>query len=101
MQHHSLYTDLLSVTVMPNNSVIGEGGTAQFTAAASDVNMGCLGYQWKKKGGSLPNKVSGVDGAVLTIPNLVDSDEGVYYCTVTNMWNSKKSNEVRLSVEGM
>ena len=98
---YSLHTDLLSVTVMPSNPVIGEGGTAQFTAIASGVNIEGFKYQWKKKDGSLSEKVSGVNGAVLTIPNLVDSDEGVYFCTVTNEWNSKKSNDIRLRVEGM
>ena len=86
---------------MPSNPVLGLGGTAQFTATASGVNMRGFRYQWEKRGGSLPNKVSGVNGAVLAIPHLVDSDEGVYFCTVTNEWNSKKSNDIRLSVEGM
>ena len=59
-------------------------------------------YQWSKKGSdSLPNKASGVNGTVLTIPNLLKSDEGRYYCTVTNEWGrSKQSNDVTLNVEG-
>ena len=82
--------------------MIDERGTAQFTATTGGVNMRNFMYQWRKRGSSsLPNKVSGVNGAVLTIPNLVDSDEGVYYCTVTNQWgNSVRSDDVTLSVIG-
>jgi len=60
-------------------------------------------YHWKKKGSkNLPNKVSGVNETILTIPNLVKSDEGQYYCTVTNEWNrSVESNDVTLIVSGM
>ena len=59
-------------------------------------------YQWRKRGSnSLPDKVSGVNRTVLAIPNLAKSDEGKYFCTVTNEWGSKvKSNDVMLSVEG-
>jgi len=59
-------------------------------------------YQWRKSGrNSLPDKVSGVNETVLTIPNLVQSDEGEYYCTVTNEWgNSERSGDVTVSVEG-
>ena len=60
-------------------------------------------YQWRKRGSSsFPDKVTSVNGAVLTIPNLVESDEGVYYCTVTNEWDSSvRSDNVTLSVIGM
>ena len=45
--------------------------------------------------------MSGVNGAVLTIPDLLKSDGGQYYCTVTNEWGrSKQSNDVTLIVEG-
>jgi len=93
----------VSISVTPTNPVIGERGTAQFTATVSGVNMRNFVYQWRKRGSSsLPNKASGVNGAVLMIPNLVKSDEGVYYCTVTNEWGrSVRSNGVTLSVVGM
>jgi len=68
--------------------VIGEGGTAQFKATASGINKNNFTYQWgKRDSNSLPNKVSGVNGTVLIIPNLVVSDEGQYYCIVTNEWD--------------
>jgi len=96
--------DQLSISVTPTNPEIGERGTVNFTAIASGVNMTNFVYQWRKRNGSsLPNKVSGLNGAVLTIPDLeVVSDKGVYYCTVTNEWgNRKRSNDVTLNVIGM
>ena len=99
----AMYTDQLSISVTPTNPVVGESGTVQFTTTASGINKKNFVYQWRKRGcSSLPNKVSGVNGAVLTIPSLVKSDEGVYYCNVTNEWhNSKRSDDVTLTVQGM
>ena len=59
-------------------------------------------YQWKKKGSnSFPDKVSGVNETVLTIPNVAESDEGQYYCVVTNEWDrSVESENVTLTVFG-
>ena len=58
-------------------------------------------YQWMKKDSVLSNKVSGVNGSVLTIPNVLESDEGQYYCIVTNEWDrSVESNHVTLAVFG-
>ena len=45
-------------------------------------------YQWRKRDNdSLPNKVSGVNESVLTIPNVTESDNGLYFCVVTNEWD--------------
>ena len=58
-------------------------------------------YQWRKRDGDLPDKVSGVNREVLTIPNVAESDEGQYYCIVTNEWGrSVESNDGSLTVEG-
>ena len=88
------------ISVVPNNSVIAEGGTAQFSITADSI--GRLSYQWKKRGyNQLPKKVLGNDTAVLIIPNLDKSDEGQYYCIVTTLWNaSKQSDFVNLTVQG-
>ena len=97
------HTDELSISITPTVVMIVKTGTARLTATASGVNMGKFVYQWRKRGSSsLHDKVSGVNGAVLTIPNLVESDEGVYYCTVTNEWGySETSDDVTLTVGGM
>ena len=84
---------------------IGKGNTATFTAMASGISTSenNFMYQWRKRdSNSLPNKVSGVNNSVLTIPNVIESDGGQYYCTVTNEWDrSIMSDEVSLSIFGM
>ena len=99
------FTDLLTISVIPNNLEVVIGGTANFTAIASGVNtdINTFTYQWKKRDSdSLPDKVSGVNGTVLTIPNVTESDNGQYYCIVTNEWDrSIESNDVNFTVYGM
>ena len=81
--------------------LVNKGETVRFTATASGV--GILRYQWKKRGvDNLPDKVSGKNTLVLTIPNIDESDAGKYFCVVTNMWNrSVKSSQVKLNIYGM
>jgi len=101
---YTLHIDRLSINVKPTSRTVGEGGSAQFNATASSkMSKKGFTFQWRKRGfDRLSDKVSGVDGTVLTIPNLVKSDEGQYYCIVTNEWNrSVESNDVTLTVEGM
>ena len=84
---------------------IGKGNTATFTAMASGISTSenNFTYQWSKRdSGSFPDKVSGVRGIILTIPNVTESDEGQYYCTVANEWGrSVRSDDVTLSIFGM
>ena len=99
----NLLTDQLSINVTSPSLKVREGGTATLTATANGKNMENFKYQWRKRGSnSLPNKVSGVNGTVLTIPNVLKSDEGQYYCIVTNEWGrGVGSNDVTLILEGM
>ena len=92
----------MSINVTPTNNIVGEGGMARFIATANGINMNNFLYQWKKRGSNnLPNKVSGADGTVLTIPNVLEFDEGQYYCIVTNEWGrSVESDNVSLTVKG-
>ena len=98
----NLLSDQLSIRVTPTNSTVGEGATAIFTATTSGINKANFVYQWRKRGNrNLLRKVSEVNEAVLMIPNSLKSDEGQYYCTVTNEWGrSVKSNDVTLTVIG-
>ena len=97
-------TDYLSINIASKNLVIGKGNTAYINATASGISSdrNNFMYQWKKKGSnSLPGKVSGINGLLLTIPNVAESDEGHYYCTVTNEWSrSVESDDATLIVYG-
>ena len=101
----SFYTDQLTISIMPDELVIGKGTTANFTAMASGINTSESNfmYQWRKRDSdSLPDKVLGVNESVLIIPNVTESDGGRYYCSVTNEWGrSARSDEVSLSIFGM
>ena len=91
----------MTISIVSKNILVNKGETVQFTATASGV--GTLRYQWRKRGiDELPDKVSGENTLVLTIPNIDKSDEGKYFCIVTNMWNrSVKSSQVKLNINGM
>jgi len=99
-----LFTDQLVIGVTPTHLTINQGGTAQFNAIAGGI--GTFSYQWKKRDiNKLPNKVlvvSDENRTTLIIPKLNQSDEGLYYCVVTNMWNRRvESNNVTLNIYGM
>ena len=85
--------------------MIGEGKTAKITVIATGIstNENNFEYQWRKRNGNgFPDKVSGINESVLTIPNILESDNGQYYCTVTNEWDrSVESDNVTLTVYGM
>ena len=91
----------MAISIISNHSLVNKGETVQFTATASGI--GTLRYQWSKRGADkLPDKVLGDDTLVLTIPNIDKSDEGQYYCIVSNTWNrSVESNHVNLTIYGM
>ena len=90
---------------MPDNLIIGNGTDARFTAVATGISThkNSFVYQWRKRdSNSLPDKVADANKTMLTIPNVLGSDEGQYYCIVTNEWGtSVRSNEVTLSIFGM
>ena len=83
--------------------MISEGGTVTFIAASSGItDKKELIYLWEKDSrNKLPNKVIGHKSTMLTIPNLMEDDEGQYYCTVTNEWgNSVRSEFITLTIQG-
>ena len=98
------FTDELGISITPNNLLISKGTTAEFTAMATSISTddNNFMYQWRKRdSSSLPEKVSGINESVLTIPNALESDEGQYYCTVTNEWDrSVESDNVMITVFG-
>ena len=83
--------------------MISEGGTVTFIAASSGItDKKELMYLWEKDSkNELPDKAIGHNSTKLTIPNLKKSDEGEYYCTVTNEWgNSVRSGYITLTIHG-
>ena len=100
-----LFIDQLSVTISDEDLNIAKGQTVHFVAMATGIstNESNFIYQWRKRrSDSLPEKVSGVSESVFTIPNVTESDEGIYYCIVTNEWDRiLESADVELTVYGM
>ena len=95
----------MTISVRPDNLVIGNGTDAKFAAVATGIsaNKNSFVYQWRKRDSdSLPDKVANANRTMLIIPSVLESDEGQYYCIVTNEWStSVESNEVTLSIFGM
>ena len=96
------FIDQLKISIA-THLVVMEGETAQFTATAKGINKENFMYQWKKRHSSnLTDIVLDINGKVLTIPNVTESDEGQYYCIVTNEWDrSVESNNGTLTISGM
>ena len=101
------YIDTFSISIsspMMNNKLIAdEGSTVNFTAVVNSKYKSNFAYQWQKKGRRrLPNKISSLIRSVLIIPVVLKSDEGKYYCNVTNEWGRTViSKDITLSVKGM
>ena len=97
-----MFTDKLTVIVKQSQSVVGEGRTAHFTAMGNGINTMGFKYQWRKRDSDrLLDRVLSDTKEVLTIPNVLESDEGYYYCIVTNEWGrSVESDNVSLIVQG-
>ena len=105
MYIYGIFTDNLSIRIESKHLVIGKGNAAYFNATANGVSTDRSNfmYLWRKRGSnSFPDKVSGIYGPLLTIPSVAESDEGQYYCTVTNEWSrSVESDDATLTVYGM
>jgi len=93
-------TDQLSIEATSDNRVIGEGGIAELTVTASGVNSRNFVYKWKRRGSQFSDRVHGISTATLTIGNVIKSDEGSYYCNVTNEWGNSRTKDITLTVKG-
>jgi hypothetical protein len=69
-------------SINPSNSIVGLGGTATLTAAASPAT----GYQWMYNSAPVANGggISGATTATLTIANFSAAETGVYSVVATN-----------------
>lgn len=87
-----------TITTQPKPLTVSEGGSAQFSVAASGATP--LGYQWKRNGTPLVNsgRYSGVNTAQLTISGTRSSDAGDYTVTVQNSAGAATSDVATLKV---
>lgn len=87
-----------SITTQPKSLTVAEGGSAQFSVAATGSTP--LGYQWKRNGTALVNsgRYSGVNTAQLTIAGARNSDAGDYTVTVQNSAGAATSDVATLKV---
>ena len=96
---------MLTASILPKEFSVGEGSIATITVMATGIhtNENNFKYQWRKRNGNnFPDKVSGINESVLIIPNVLESDNGQYYCIVTNEWDTNvESDNVTLTVFGM
>ncbi len=93
----------------PEDAVVGEGGTAEFSVEATDPLAGTLTYQWVFDPNTLGTgdevdlddadpDISGATTDTLTIANIEAADGGAYYCNVTNAALTSPSNSADLFV---
>ncbi len=79
----------LAITAQPQDATVVYGENAVFSAAAEDTLGGTIDYQWYNAAGVLQDgdydgRISGADTSLLVISGIVESDQGEYYCQVSN-----------------
>ena len=74
------------------------GNLVTFTIQATGTEP--LNYQWVRKIGDTNDveRIPGANSSTLTIPTVQKSDEGSYYCTVSNCAGSETSECATLTV---
>ena len=84
-----------------NNSLVAEGKTAKL--AIDTTGEETLTYQWRRRGAKqFPDKALCRDTKELIIPEVDRSDEGEYYCIVSNISNiTMESDNIKLTTYGM
>lgn len=86
-----LFAQAPQITEQPINKTVCENSFAKFSLTAS--GSATLSYEWFFGGVSIGN-----DNSQLTIDPATDSDEGDYYCVVTNGEGNVQSQTVQLTI---
>jgi RHS repeat-associated protein len=81
----------ISITSQPADQTVAQGATATFSVGASG---NYLDYQWLSNGIAL----SGMTSSVLTLSNVVTSDEATYTVVISNLWGNVTSSPAILTV---
>jgi len=89
----SAYSQAPQITQHPLSGEKCTGNSVSFNVEATGASP--LHYQWY-----FENNTVGTDSPTLTIPSVNQSNEGVYYCIVTNLSGSATSNDAILLVAG-
>ncbi len=82
------------ITGQPEKQFVKAGSDAVFTVTATNPVGGSMSYEWHVPS----DAVVGGDSPVLTISNAQISDEGDYYCVVTNTSGSTVSDRASLTI---
>ena len=80
------FIDFINITQDPVDVFVAEGDALVLIIIAEGPGSNQYTYQWKKMGGSLPSRASGVNTTQLVITSVTASDRGSYYCIVQNEW---------------
>ena len=97
---HTVYTVEITMDPVSLSDVI-PGSQVMFSVTASaDPAGGTITYQWRVNGTDIMDdaKFSGATTDTLTISNVQESDQGNYYCNVSNDDDDTSSSTVTLDV---
>lgn len=87
-----------AIAIHPQSKTVLLGSSVTFYVVASGT--GPLSYQWKKGTGALVDggRISGANGATLTLSNVLGADAGEYSVVVTNLLDGATSYAAVLTV---
>ncbi|MCS6965602.1 MAG: immunoglobulin domain-containing protein [Candidatus Kapabacteria bacterium] len=83
------------ITQQPQGGSFGQGARVELSVQATGEPP--LSYQWYRNG--VP--IAGATSATYVIANMSRSDEGAYFCVVTNECGSDTSDQVRVTLTGI
>ena len=85
----------------PSDARVTALTSVTFTCSASNINGVTHSFSWHRSNGDIPNtRSTGQSTNTLIITRVIPSDEGMYYCTVTNDAGGASSKRATLTVDG-
>ena len=74
--------------------------TCEYETTQTEPGPVTVNYEWHRVDGDLPEEARGKFREKLTIPNIVPTDEGLYYCKAEHFGHCAISNRVNVRVDG-